>query len=354
MILAQTELARFYVVCDAHPTAGANSARDDHAGGVLIVRPSSLGDIVYALAVVSDIRRERPGVAIDWVAEPGFVSLIAMCPDVRHVIAFGLRGWRRAPLAAATWNGMRMFRHALRATRYTAILDLQEQVKGALIARLARGVRHGFDRTSIREPLATLGDDIHHAIPRNLHFVDRCRRLAGAALGFATDAPPRWNLRPPDRAPALPERPYVIALHATSRDDKLWPEAHWRAVLEACDRAGYAIVLPWGSPAEEARSRRLADAIAGAIVPPFLSLPEVAALLARATLAIGVDTGFTHLAAALGTPTIALFSVTDRERHGVSCAGDHATDLGDAGRPASPDDVLAAAGRHLRQVPCCN
>jgi len=132
-------------------------ARD--AGGVLIVRPSSLGDIVYALAVVSDIRRERPALAVDWVAEQGFMPLIELCPDVRRVIAFGLRGWRKSPLAASTWRAIRTFAADLRRTRYDAIVDLQEQVKGALIARAARGERHGFDRESIREPLATLGDD---------------------------------------------------------------------------------------------------------------------------------------------------------------------------------------------------
>jgi heptosyltransferase-1 len=318
---------------------------------VLVVRPSSLGDIVYALAIASDIRRERPELAIDWVAEPGFVPLVSMCPDVRRVIAFGLRGWRRAPLAADTWRSMRSFRDALRETRYAAILDLQEQVKGALIARIARGPSHGFDRASIREPLATFGDDIHHRVPTDLHFLTRCRRLAGAALGYATDAPPRWNLRVPPSAPAMPQRPFVVALHATSRDDKLWPEAHWRTVLEHCDRAGFMSVLPWGSAAEEARSRRLAASIAGATVPPWLALPDVAALCAHAVLAIGVDTGFTHLAAALGTPTIAIFGVTEPGRHGVAPTGAHARDLGAVGAPPNPDDVLAAVGEHLTRMP---
>lgn len=315
---------------------------------VLVVRPSSLGDVVYALAVVSDIRRERPEAAVDWVAERGFAPLVALCPDVRRVIAFGLRGWRAAPLAPATWRGMRTFRDELRATRYAAILDLQEQVKGALIARIARGPRHGFDRASIREPLATLGDDIHHAVPRGLHFVERCRRLAGAALGYRTDLAPSWNLRVPPAVTPLPATPYVVALHGTSRDDKLWSEAHWRRVLESAHRAGYASVLPWGDPAEEARSRRLAQGISGSVVPPWLSLQDVAALLRGAALAIGVDTGFTHLAAALGTPTIALFTVTEPLQHGVACTGSHACDLGGIGTPPSVDAVLAAASERLR------
>jgi heptosyltransferase-1 len=325
----------------------------DDSPAVLVVRPSSLGDIVYALAVVCDIRRARPELAIDWVSEPNFAPLIALCPEVRRAIGFSLRRWRHAPWRPATWRDVRAFAADLRRTRYTAILDLQEQVKGALIARLARGPSHGFDRASIREPLAMLGDDVHHRVPRDLHFLARCRRLAAAALGYGVDAQPRWNLRPPATSPAQPARPYAVLLHGTSRDDKLWPEAHWRSVLDMTNRAGLAAVLPWGSDVERARSERLSSGFANAVVPPWLSLPDAAALLAKADLAIGVDTGFTHLAAALGTPTVAIFSATDRGRHGVSCAGPHARDIGDAGAPPTPDEVIAEAGARMRAAPRC-
>jgi len=320
---------------------------------VLVVRPSSLGDIVYALCIVSDIRRARPDVAIDWVAERGFVPLLALCPDVRRVIALGLRGWRKAPFAATTWRELSGFRRELREARYGAILDLQEQVKGALITRLARGVRHGFDRASSREPIAALGDDVHHRVPRDLHFVDRCRRLAAAALGYSVEGPPRWDLHPPATATSIPERPYVVVLHGTSRDDKLWPEANWRSVLEALARAGLASVLPWGSASERARSERLAHGISNALVPPWLGLQDMATLVARATLALGVDTGFTHLAAALRTPTIAIFTVTEASRHGVARAGPHGRDLGVVGAPPTAEEVLSAAGQQLRLTPAC-
>ena len=330
-----------------------NAAAANPNDAILVVRPSSLGDIVYALAIASDIRRARPQAAIDWVSEPGFAPLVALCPDVRRVITFGLRRWRRKPFIPATWRDVRAFAADLRHTRYTAILDLQEQFKGALIARIARGRSHGFDRASIREPLATLGDDVHHRVPRGLHFLTRCRRLAGAALEYDVDHAPRWNLRPPASAPSMPERPYAVMLHGTSRDDKLWPEAHWRTLIEMTERAGLATVLPWGSGEEQARSRRLADGFAQAVVPPWLSLPDAAALLAKASLAVGVDTGFTHLAAALGTPTLAIFCATDRARHGVECTGTHARDLGDLGAPPTPDAVVAAAGGQLREAPRC-
>src|SRR6266542_3343294 len=147
---------------------------------VLVVRPSSLGDIVYALAIASDIRRHKPQLAIDWVAERGFVPLIEMCPDVRRVVPFALRRWRQAPLSRMTWREIAAFRRDIKTDRYAAILDLQEQIKGALIARAARGRRHGFDRMSVREPIATFAHDVHHRVARNLHFVERCRSLAAA------------------------------------------------------------------------------------------------------------------------------------------------------------------------------
>ncbi|MGH8802985.1 MAG: lipopolysaccharide heptosyltransferase I [Casimicrobiaceae bacterium] len=324
------------------------SAAGSGLPGVLVVRPSSLGDVVYALAVATDVRRARPDLAVDWVVEAGFVPLVSMCTEVRDIIPFNLRCWRGAPFAARTRHELRTFVHHLRATRYTAILDLQEQVKGALVARLARGPRHGFDRASIREPLATFGDDIHHRVSRDLHFVARVRALAGAALGYRVQGPPAWKLAPPASSCAMPSRPYAMLLHGTSRAEKLWPEGDWRALIGCCAGAGLACVLPWGDAAEEARSRRLAAGFELAVVPPRLSIPEAATMLVHSRLAVGVDTGFTHLAAALGTSTLAIFCATDRRRHGVACAGPHALDLGDAGAPPSREQVIGVASGLLR------
>lgn len=323
---------------------------DDRA--ILVVRPSSLGDVVHALALVDDVRRAHPALAIDWVAEEAFVELPALCPDVRRVVPLGLRRWKRAPLSPASWRGFAQLRKRLRERRYEAILDLQEQVKGGVVARCARGVRHGFDRASIREPVATLFDDVHHRVPRDLHFAQRCRRLAAQALGHVLDGPPRWRLRAPVPA-SLPARPYAVAVHATSRDAKLWPEARWRALLGHFAAQGLDVLLPWGSDDERARSERLAAGLAGAQVPPRQGLGTLAGLLSGAALVVGVDTGLVHLAAALGTPTLALFTVTDPAGAGVALAGPHARDLGGLGAVPPLDEALAAAGALLRAAPRC-
>jgi heptosyltransferase-1 len=322
---------------------------------VLVVRPSSLGDIVHALALVSDIRAHRPELAVDWVAEEALAPLVALDPRVREIIPVALRRWRRRPLAPATWSEVGAFRGALRRHRYAAILDLQEQVKGALIARAARGERHGPDRASIREPIATLAHERHHAIDPAQHLIDRCRQLAAAALGYRVEGPPRFGIVAPPSSPgdATPVGPYVVLVHATSRADKLWPEAHWRTLIAHFADTGLTVLLPWGSDDERARSERLAQGFSAARVPPRQSLPAIAGLLARAEIAIGVDTGLIHLAAALGTPTVAVFTTTDAALAGVARASADACDLGGNGRVPTPDDVRAAAGLLLRRAPRC-
>jgi len=321
---------------------------------ILVVRPSSLGDIVHALALVSDVAAHRPELAIDWVAEEAFVPLVALDPRIRHVIPLAFRRWRHQLLHKGTWREVAAMRRALNGERYAAILDLQEQVKGALVASAARGVAHGPDRASIREPVASLLHDVHHPIDPAQHLIDRCRQLAAAALGYRAEGPPRFGLAPP-AAPAIApaDRPYAVFVHVTSRAEKLWPENDWRTLIAEFVHAGRTVVLPWGSAEERERSERLARGEPWAIVPPRRPLPALAGLLANADIAIGVDTGLVHLAAALGTPTIALFTTTDPALAGVVRASANARDLGGNGRVPAVDEVRAAAGALLQRAPRC-
>jgi heptosyltransferase I len=320
---------------------------------LLVVRPSSLGDIVHTLSLVSDVERHAPGTVVDWIAEEAFAPLVALDPRVRRVVPVAFRRWRKAPLSSSTRREFSQFRHALRAQRYDAILDLQEQLKGAIVARMANGRRHGFDRANVREPIATWLDDVHHAIARNQHFIAKARALAAAALGYTVEGRPRWNLAPPPTSRAMPDGPYALAFHSTSREDKLWPEQDWNGLLAHFAQAGFRVLLPWGDAHERERSERLASTATNAIVPQHLTLPELATLARSAEIVVGVDTGLTHLAAALGTPTVAIFTTTDATLAGVTAAGTHAVDVGGNGEVPSLPAVIESAGRVLRDAPRC-
>jgi heptosyltransferase-1 len=313
---------------------------------ILIIRTSSLGDVVYASAVLHDIRQALPDAQIDWVAEEAFTA-VPQLAGARRVIPFALRRWRRRWYDPQSWRELAAFRRTLRETRYDIVIDLNEQVKSALIARAAFGTRHGFNRASIREPLACSLYQITHPVPRTLHFVERCRRLAAAALHYIPEGSPRWHWTWKEQTPSNallipPETPYVMLLHATSRNDKLWPEDCWHRLIHECYERGLQVLLPWGNAEEHTRSERLAAGHDNARVPPKASLPELGALLKNARWVVGVDTGLTHWSAALGTPTVAIFTATSPRQLGVGIQGAHAVDLGEAGAPPEVDAVLAA------------
>lgn len=309
---------------------------------ILLVKTSSLGDVIHNLPAVSDIRRCWPDARIDWVVEEAFAAIPALHPAIGRVIPVALRRWRGQLHSPSTWHEMRAFLGELRRDAYGIVLDSQGLIKSALIARLARGLRCGLDKDSAREPLAARFYDKDFAVPRNLHAVERNRLLAAQTLGCPPGAPLDYGIAAPAAAlDWLPGQAYAVLLHATSRDDKLWPEPAWIELAAHFNRSGMACVLPWGSAREQERSRRLAQQMALAVVPPPLSLPELAALLGRAAVAVGVDTGLTHLAAALDTPVVALYCASRPGLTGVYGRG-AALNLGEAGRPPQPQEVIAA------------
>ncbi|MGE5386628.1 MAG: lipopolysaccharide heptosyltransferase I [Betaproteobacteria bacterium] len=289
---------------------------------ILIVKTSSLGDIIHALPVVSDLRREYPAYAIDWCVEESFAAIPRLHPAVDRIYTVAVRRWRKQLLSTATWREMRDFRRSLRTTEYDVVLDLQGLLKSAVIARQARGPICGYAAEAAREPLAARFYHLGLAIPKVGHAVERNRWLAAAALEMPMEMPLDYGIEAePLVADWLPLMPYVVFLTATSRDDKLWPETHWIALGNALHAAGIAAVLPAGSAEERARATRIAAAIPGAAAAPPLELANIAGLLAGGLGAIGVDTGLTHLAAALGRPTVALYTATDPGLTGVLGTG---------------------------------
>lgn len=312
---------------------------------VLFIKTSSLGDVVHNMPAVTDARRHLPSARLVWVVEEAFAPLARLHPGVDEVIPVAWRRWRRALARLETWRELRGFAARLRARRYDVVVDTQGLVRTAVITRLARGPRHGYDRKSVREALASASYDVRHAVGRELHAVTRNRLLTGAALGYAPEGPIDYGLDRAALAPAV-ETPYAVLLHATARPEKEWPEDNWIALGHALFARGFEIVLPWGTPAEEVRARRLAAALPGARVPERRPLDEVARLIAGAGLVAGVDTGLLHLAAALGVPLVSIFVGSEPSLTGPTGTGPIET-LGGDGEHCRLDAVAAAVARVL-------
>ncbi len=315
---------------------------------ILLIKTSSLGDVVHNLPVASDIATRLPGTILDWVAEEAFADVPALHPSVSSVLPVATRRWRKTLGRAATWREMRRFRRRLQSHSYDVVLDTQGLVKSAVIARLARGVRCGQDKTSAREPLAARFYDRAYPVARGRHAVVRNRELAALAFGYAMPTtPPDYGLVLPAE-PLLPElaRDYVVCLHGTSRASKLWPPAHWVAFADALLQKGLTPLLPWGDNAERARAEAIHAACPGVRVLPRMSLRGLAVVLGHARAVVGVDTGLLHLAGALDRPVVGIYTGSDPQLTGVYPRDPaRVANLGGFGQVPSVEEVLAALNR---------
>lgn len=306
---------------------------------ILLIKTSSLGDVIHNLPVVTDLRTRFPEAAIDWVVEEAYTDVVGLHPGVRQALPVAWRRWRKSLFSAATWGEMRGFRARLQAQDYDLVIDTQGLLKSALITRMARGRRCGYAAAAARDPRAAYFYDERFEVPQELHAVARNRRLAALAGGYSAAPAADYGIAA-SPAPTLAGT-HAMLLTATSRDDKLWPAERWIAAGRALHEQGIACRLPAGSQNERERAKLIAQAIPDAVLLPAMSLKELAAQLAAARIVIGVDTGLVHLAAALGRPTLALFSASDPALTGVFAATP-ALNLGACGRPPSVEDVLAA------------
>lgn len=238
----------------------------------------------------------------------------------------------------------------LRETPRDWVIDSQGLVKSAALARLAPGPRFGYDPASIREPLASAALDVRARISRQLHAVDRIRMLFSAIFGYRLEGPPDYGVSvEPARPTWAPTGPFVVGLHASSRNDKCWPAQRWRQLAAGLEREGLPIVLPAGSAAEREAATQLAASLPGAIVAPPMSLPEAASLLAGASGVVGVDTGLAHLAVAVGTPTVGVYVATDPGLTGL--LGQSAVaNLGKPGAAPTAEAVFGALAPRLRRA----
>ena len=306
---------------------------------ILFIKTSSLGDVIHHMPALTEARAQCPDARFAWLVEEAFAPLVRLHPAVDTVVPVAWRRWRKSLWSPATLTEIASSLRGIRAEHYDEIIDTQGLVRSAGMARLAQGRRHGYDRASIREPLASAFYDVRHSVSRDLHAVERNRILTGRVLGYEPHGAPDFGL---DRARLRRDGlRYAVLLHATARPEKEWPEPNWIALGTSLAAQGYDLVLPWGSNAECVRAERMAAVLPRAQVPERQALDSVAKLMASAELVVGVDTGLMHLAAALGVPLVAIFTGSKPHLTGPVGSGPMAV-LGEHGSPPTLDEVRDA------------
>ncbi len=285
---------------------------------VLIIKTSSLGDVIHTLPALTDAVNALGDVRFDWVVEEGLAEIPCWHPAVDRIIPVAMRRWRKngwiRSWLAGEW--MAVVRE-MRAEKYDAVIDAQGLIKSALITRKALGPRYGLDKNSAREALSAMVLDHPLAVSKDQHAVQRVRQLFAQALGYNLPATPADFRLDRTQLARSSASPYWVFLHGTSWASKRYPLPLWRQLRELASGAGYMVKLPWGSPMERLVAEEIAQQNDNAEVLPQQSLSEMAGWLAGAAGVVATDTGLGHLAAALGVPQVSLYSSTDASRTGA-------------------------------------
>ncbi len=334
-----------------------------HHPKILLVKLSSLGDVLHNLPIVWDLRQRLPNAQIDWVVEEGYVHLLKPLLSkegfrgIDRIIPFGLRRWKKDLFNVQTWKQFFAFRKLLRQSAYDVIIETQGLLKSALVCALANkspdavvaGLANATEYSGY-EPIARYFYNQSVQVPTQCHAVDRSREVMSSALDLPSlsriEAP---QFYPPSFANDLQassleglHQPYVLCFHSTAREAKRWSSENWITLGQEIARRGVQIVLPWGNAAEKAVSIELAAQIPGSLVPRAFSIEEAFSIIAGAALTVGVDTGLTHLAAVLGRPTVEIYCDSPLWKT-EGYWSENICNLGDMQAPPSSSEVISAS-----------
>jgi heptosyltransferase-1 len=345
----------------------------DQAPKILLVKLSSLGDVLHNLPIVWDLRKRLPQAQIDWIVEEGYVHLLEPLRTtekfrgIDRIIPVAFRRWRKNLFSFKTWREFFAMRKLLQAITYDVVLETQGLLKSALVCVLAdksdqaaiSGLGNATEHSGY-EPMARMfyNQSIH--VPLRCHAIDRSRWVMCSAFDWPllnrNEEPPLFypndfveqlvplpieGLR---KQPNGTSVPYVVCFHSTARAAKRWPNENWVELGKALSSQGYQVLFPWGSSEEMKISALLASQVPGAIVPRAFSIEEAYRLVAHAALTIGVDTGLTHLSAVLGRPTIEIYCDSPAWKT-EGFWSEKIINLGDLGQPPLTEAVVQAVDR---------
>ncbi|CAA0117468.1 Lipopolysaccharide heptosyltransferase 1 [BD1-7 clade bacterium] len=294
---------------------------------ILLVKTTSLGDLIHAMPAVTDLHHAMGDVELHWLVEESFRDIPYWHPAVTKVHTCAVRAWRKKPFAKETRAAIAALKVDLKTEDFDLVIDAQGLVKSAWIVRWLDGEKHGYDKHSIREPLASRAYDIRHSISRERTAIDRNRQLLAAVNGYLLSNLPLsfgLSIERPSNLDMPVDTPYLVFLHGTNWSSKIWPVAYWQALAEDMQQRGFQVYLPWGDDAERQRAYEIAGD-SGAVVLDRLPLTSIAYLLQNAHTVVGSDTGLSHIAGALGTHTLGLYGSTNSKLTGL--VGDNVKSL---------------------------
>lgn len=310
---------------------------------ILLLKMSSMGDLIHCLPALTDLQKapEWADAEVTWVAEEAFIDIPTLHPRVKNVVPVALRRWKKRLGDAQTWRDYRVLKQSLRQEHWDVIVDCQGLLKSAWVARMAKQPVSGYDKHSIKEPVAACFYQHRYAVSKTLPAVERNRQLLAQALGYQISGKPDFGL--PILAPhaLTPERAFVALIHGTSAEAKEWPEAAWVALGQRLNQNGLACVLFWGNERERLRAERIAAALEDGLVMPKLSIAAAGQIIAAAVAVVAVDTGLAHLANTQNRPLITLYLDSEPDLTGAIATAhtDKVRNLGGKGQQPSVEDV---------------
>jgi heptosyltransferase-1 len=330
---------------------------------ILLVKLSSLGDVLHNLPIVWDLRARLPNAQVDWVVEEAYVHLLEPLlsregfQGIDRIIPIALRRWKRNLFSLTAWKEFFAFRKVLRSTTYDVLIETQGLIKSAMVCSMAKkssnvviaGLANATEFSGY-EPLARSFYNQSVQVPTQSHAVDRSRWVMSSALDWSlierSSAP---QFYPQEFIQQIPRSafeglnvPYVLCFHSTAREAKRWANENWIALGKDLAARGYQVVFPWGSAAEKLVSLSLAEQTPEALVPPAFSIEEAFSVIAGAALTVGVDTGLTHLAAVLDKPTVEIYCDSPRWKT-EGYWSQKIANVGDIQNPPSTQEVLEAS-----------